>query len=174
MSCCVDVSEWLGQHGRLVVHTGWVEIEPDDTEAHVAGDVVSDPLVFACVARKAGTTVKLVQVDVIEEGDGTDPAVGAPLDLILYAADATPAPTAQNTAYVPPTDLTKVLGIVTLAPGAHDLDANQTLAQERVELDMKLPDGSTTIHGVLVTRAGATWTNGTVQKLRLKLILEID
>ncbi len=167
--CGCSPIEFLGMVGHAVGHLPWVQVVPDDSAAHAAGDVVSEALSFTCAVRQNGGTGRVEELVIVERGDGTNAPVKADMELILYDVTAG-ALAAQNAAYVAPTDPSHVIARIPI-PAADwvDLDSVTAMITVSTAAHVKCPSGTTTLTGVLVTRSTPTWTDNTVQNLNLSL-----
>lgn len=146
-----------------------MQVVPDDSAAHAAGDVVSGAISFTCAVRQEGGTGRIEELVIVERGDGTNPPVKADLELLIYNTEAG-ALAAQNAAYVAPTDPTHLIARIPIPTGSWvDLDTVTAMITVAPAAHVKCPSGTTTLTGVLVTRNAPTWTDNTVQNLNLQM-----
>ena len=95
------------------------------------------------------------------------------MDLVIYAAPSAPAD--KNVAWEPPVDLTTIIAVIEITEFAwHDIDAENARAYVPAAIEIKAPDGSTTVYGVLVARDVPAWTDNSIQKLHLQLRINRD
>ena len=166
--------------GTAVVFSGSVtgysasaaKTRPNDTTAYAAGDVVAESAsagtvwTFASIGPSAGRiliTAASLRVDVSSVPSG----MGA---FRLHLYDASPTAINDNAAFdLPSGDRSKYLGFIELST-PEDLGATLWIEDTTVRKQVKLAASSTSLFGILETRAAFTPTAQAVKTINLSAI----
>lgn len=146
---------------------------PNDTNAYSIGDVVSDStssptvMTFSAVSQNPNTSVTIVGVSLRIDVSSVPAGMGI---FRLHLYNASPTAINDNSAFdLIAADRSKYLGFIDIST-PEDFGSTLWAEVDNINFYCKLATGSTTLYGILETRAAFTPTAQAVKNITLKAI----